>query len=471
MSTVLILGGLGGDGARHLISYLTNSTTKDSKIQPKLIRVVDKYLVIPQAEAFTCYVDAETRHALKQADRVEYMQGNLLTSAMRTRAMTLPEAHGGPSKGFDYVFDFTGEADFSLPGSVRHSRPGNSEAVADRSLPPPICELKPPSELGFSNRAQVQVERTLALALALGQSAVEHDVGVYVRLLATQYKVVGDKKAKVGEEGSIAEPWGVRAAWFHEAARGLASIKGLNLVLVRPALFYGSFTVTGLTPRMLIGEVYRFLGEKLEFLWKESLPLNTIWIEDFCSATIAIAAWALSQGSERSLALAGEDLPTTLTSDDIIQTVQGAAKKGDKVKAAVFTLADDGDTVQADIAKLIGETIGVEAGFHGSIISSFAKLNMGDVLEDVNEKHLEGWSELLQASKPPISSTVPISPYVPADLLEPHPIHFSNTKLVKLIGWTPTQKLDSVVLRDTVQKFLEEHNWPNAEPKSKSKKK
>ncbi|KDE04910.1 hypothetical protein MVLG_04667 [Microbotryum lychnidis-dioicae p1A1 Lamole] len=434
MSTVLILGGLGGDGARHLISYLTNSTTKDSKIQAKLIRVVDKYLVIPQAEAFTCYVDAETRQALKQADRVEYMQGNLLTSAMRTRAMTLPEAHGGPSKGFDYVFDFTGEADFSLPDSV-------------------------------------QVERTLALALALGQSAVEHNVGVYVRLLATQYKVVGDKKAKVGEEGSIAEPWGIRAAWFHEAARGLALIKGLNLVLVRPALFYGSFTVTGLTPRMLIGEVYRFLGEKLEFLWKESLPLNTIWIEDFCSATVAIAAWALSQGSERSLALAGEDLPTTLTSDDIIQTVQGAAKKGDKVTAAVFTLADDGDTVQANIAKLIGETIGVEAGFHGSIISSFAKLNMGDVLEDVNEKHLEGWSELLQASNPPISSTVPISPYVPADLLQPHPIHFSNTKLIKLIGWTPTQKLDSVVLRDTVQKFLEEHNWPNAEPKSKSKKK
>ncbi|SGY16512.1 BQ5605_C012g06891 [Microbotryum silenes-dioicae] len=442
MSTVLILGGLGGDGARHLISYLTNSTTKDSKIQAKLIRVVDKYLVIPQAEAFTCYVDAETRQALKQADRVEYMQGNLLTSAM-----TLPEAHGGPSKGFDYVFDFTGEADFSLPDSV-------------------------------------QVERTLALALALGQSAVEHNVGVYVRLLATQYKVVGDKKAKVGEEGSIAEPWGIRAAWFHEAARGLALIKSLNLVLVRPALFYGSFTVTGLTPRMLIGEVYRFLGEKLEFLWKESLPLNTIWIEDFCSATVAIAAWALSQGSERSLALAGEDLPTTLTSDDIIQTVQGAAKKGDKVTAAVFTLADDGDTVQANIAKLIGETIGVEAGFHGSIISSFAKLNMGDVLEDVNEKrnsycfiglsesqHLEGWSELLQASNPPISSTVPISPYVPADLLQPHPIHFSNTKLIKLIGWTPTQKLDSVVLRDTVQKFLEEHNWPNAEPKSKSKKK
>ncbi|SCV67661.1 BQ2448_5272 [Microbotryum intermedium] len=427
MLTVLVLGGLGGDGARHLISYLTKTTTKDAKIQAKLIRVVDKYLVIPQAEAFTCYIDAETRQALKQVDRVEYMQGNLLTSAM-----TLPEVYGRISKGFDYVFDFTGEGDFSLPDSV-------------------------------------QVERTLALALALGQSAVDHNIGVYVRLLATQYKVVGDKKAKVGEEGSVAEPWGVRAAWFHEAARGMALIKGLNLVLVRPALFYGPFTLTGLTPRMLIGEVYRFLGEKLEFLWKESLPLNTISIDDFCSATVAIAAWALSQGSEQALALAGEDLPTTLKSDDIIQNVQGAARKGDKVKAAVFTLVDDGNTVQADIAKVIGETIGVEAGFHGSIISSFAKLNMGDVLEDVNEKHLEGWGELLQASKPPISSTVPISPYVPADLLEPHPINFSNAKLVKLIGWKPTQKLDSVVLRDTVKKFLDEQNWPNAEPKSKSR--
>lgn len=65
----------------------------------------------------------------------------------------------------------------------------------------------------------------------------------------------------------------------------------MNLVLVRPALLYGPYTVTGgesitlpdeshlttlnsiVTPRVLIGEVYKHLGEKLEFL---SVPLSLV---------------------------------------------------------------------------------------------------------------------------------------------------------------------------------------------------
>jgi len=72
----------------------------------------------------------------------------------------------------------------------------------------------------------VHIERTLRLALLLGKSAAECKVGAYVRMLATQYKLAGDKKGKVGEEGAIAEPWGVRAGWLHESARGLAKIEG-----------------------------------------------------------------------------------------------------------------------------------------------------------------------------------------------------------------------------------------------------
>lgn len=53
-------------------------------------------------------------------------------------------------------------------------------------------------------------------------------MGVYLRLLATQYKMDKVKKGKVGEPGAelAAEPWGCRAGWFHEAARGLAQIEG-----------------------------------------------------------------------------------------------------------------------------------------------------------------------------------------------------------------------------------------------------
>lgn len=103
------------------------------------------------------YVDAAARVAIKQTGVVEYLQGNLLTegvfaafsslelsagsrscghfanrsplAATRTKAFTLPETHGGPSKSFDIVFDFTGESDFELPEVVRPPSPTSASSL------------------------------------------------------------------------------------------------------------------------------------------------------------------------------------------------------------------------------------------------------------------------------------------------------------------------------------------------------
>ena len=236
---------------------------------------------------------------------------------------------------------------------------------------------------------------------------------MYARLLSPFYHVPGNKKGQVGAPGAAAaEPWGVRASMHHEAARALGLIEELNFVLLRPALMYGDYTVTGITPRLLIAELYKFLGEKLEFLWAEGLAQATVHVRDAAVAAVKAVEWAAKTPKDERLRLAGEELPTTLTSNELIKGVEGAAKKEDKMETVVFNLVDDGGTTQADIAKAVGEAVGVEAGFHGTIISSFAKLNMGDVLEDVNDKHLEGWSELLTASDPPISTVLPISPHI-----------------------------------------------------------
>ncbi|GAA5872671.1 hypothetical protein JCM8547_003726 [Rhodosporidiobolus lusitaniae] len=438
MSTVLILGGLGGDATRHLLPYLTSSASP----APSFIRIVDKYLALPAAGAYTVFVDPLAREVLKRGagdGTVEYVQGNLLTEATRVAAFTLPDKHGGPDKGFDLVYDFTGEQDFNSPEVVH-------------------------------------LERTLRLALLLGTAAIVHKSGAYLRLLQPFYKLKdgADKKgAKVdGGKGGAgeAEPWGTLAGWWHEAARGLAKMEGLNLVLIRPALFYGPYTVSGLTPRALIGEVYRFKNEKLEFLWSDSLPQNTIHATDFASACHSAASWALKLGS-RSAVLAAHSvpLPSTLTSSSQVSSLSsvGAAAKEDVVRAAVCNAVDDGETSQKEIASVIESVVGVKSGFHGSIISSFAKMNMKDVVEDVNEKHLEGWSDLIVSCDPPISSTSPISPSVPQDLLAPNPISFDNSALKALTGWTPKHRLSKEVLKETIEGFRKEKLWPNATPQKK----
>ncbi|KAK4058510.1 hypothetical protein OIO90_000672 [Microbotryomycetes sp. JL221] len=435
--SVLILGGLGQDGSRHLITHLLSSnsssiaSTTSTTVQPSFVRIVDKYLIIPQADPMpsTVYLDKKTQQALRaaaQRGEAQYVQGNLLTQVTRAQAFTHPD---GAGKGFDVVFDFTGESDFDA-----------SEAV--------------------------HVERTLKLAIALGQTAAESNVGVYVKVLPSQVKVT---KGKVGDVGSgIAEPWGIRAQWHHEAARSLGQVSGLNLICIRPALFYGHATLTGITPRALIGELYRHRGERLDFLWKESLQVNTIHEQDFCTAALHVALWGHQQTRRELLDFAGESFVSTLKADNMVKNVTGAARKDKDVQIAVFETVDDSDTTQQDLANIIAKVIGVDCGFHNSIVSSFAKMNMEDVLEDVNEKHIEGWGELLTASDPPISSTTPLSPNTPADLLQPFPIAFTNRKL-KSIGWSPKHKLEPSVLENTIRSFKEEQIWPSAKPKSRKK--
>ncbi|KAK4053472.1 hypothetical protein OIV83_001639 [Microbotryomycetes sp. JL201] len=425
--TILILGGLGQDGSRHMISFLLNGSSQpasDSSTRPRptFVRIVDKFLIIPQADPMpsTVYLDARTKAALKTG-QAEYLQGNLLTEG-KERAFWLPDAHGGSGRGFDVVLDFTGEADFDLSDAVH-------------------------------------IERTLKLALGLGNTAAATKVGAYIRVLPSQYKT---NKSKVGEQDSgPAEPWGVRARWHQEAARALAAIPNLNLVCVRPAYFYGPATLTGVSPRALIGELYRFRNEKLEFLWKESLAVNTIHTEDFCAAVLAVIDLALERDREALLALAGETLVPGLDDDKPIRNIPGALRPTEKVDAPVFEVVDDGETTQGDLATLISQVIGVQCGFHHSVISSFAKMNIQDVLEDVNEKHMQGWSDLLTASNPPVSPTTPLSPYTPVDLLQPYPLTFSSRKL-KQIGWKPQHRLDAKSLHDTIKGFKAEGIWPSA---------
>ena len=142
MVTVLILGGLGLDPTRHFISHLL-SLPSTSPHHPSFVRIVDKALAIPQADAYTTYVDTDCRKALRTGvDRgtVELVQGNLLTQATRDKAFTLPDnfkigtaSDSSTINGFDWVFDFSGETDFSAPDVVRPSPPPPPRTTSARS--------------------------------------------------------------------------------------------------------------------------------------------------------------------------------------------------------------------------------------------------------------------------------------------------------------------------------------------------
>ena len=61
------------------------------------------------------------------------------------------------------------------------------------------------------------------------------------------------------------------------------------------------------------------------------------------------------------------------------------------------------------------DIFGIGTGFHGTLISAFARLNLDHVVDEVNDETLDPWAELQHAAG--ISQSTPLSPFMEKELL------------------------------------------------------
>ena len=71
---------------------------------------------------------------------------------------------------------------------------------------------------------------------------------------------------------------------------------------------------------------------------------------------------------------------------------------------------------QGIMSKLMHDIFSIDTGFHGTIISAFARLNMDHVVDEVNDETLDPWAEL--QTKAGISQSTPLSPFMEKELLK-----------------------------------------------------
>ncbi|KAJ3182671.1 hypothetical protein HDU87_008010 [Geranomyces variabilis] len=370
--TVLLLGGVGFIG-RNLLQYLFDKNLVDS------VRVADKALPA------TAYLNDYHKKLFSDDKRVEFKQANLTNAAAIEKVFTRDDG-----KEFDYVINLAAETKY-----------GQSDAVYD--------------------------ERTYQLSVACGKEAAKRKVKVFLEVSTAQ--VYESDKKPSGEEGKL-KPWTAVAKSKLKAEEELKKIAGLNLVILRPALVYGPGDVYGLTPRLIMGAVYRQLHEKMELLWTKDLKMNTVHVKD-----VARAIWHV----------------TALSSE-------GGGRAGPVTAVEIYNVADHNDTDQGKVNDHIKSIFGIETGFQGSIISQFAKLNLESVTEDVNDKHLQPWSELCKSGG--VANT-PLTPYLDKELLKDNALSVDGTKIEKTLGFGyehPT--VTEASLREVVADFVASAQWP-----------
>jgi hypothetical protein len=85
---------------------------------------------------------------------------------------------------------------------------------------------------------------------------------------------------------------------------------------------------------------------------------------------------------------------------------------------------------------------------------------LDDVVEDVNEYHVGAWTEMLQASKPPIQNS-PLTPYMDAHSLAKHSLAYNNAKIKEVVGYKfKRPQFAQETLKEIVEKWKAEGSWP-----------
>lgn len=254
--------------------------------------------------------------------------------------------------------------------------------------------------------------------MAIGREAAKRKVKCFVEVSSG---MVYKPEPTPRKETDKLKPWSNLAKWKLKAEEDLAKVEGLNLVVMRMAHVYGPYTSKFLSTALCMARVYQSKGKELRFLWKEDLRTNLVHVEDSTRALWHVAQWYVKGPPAR------RPTPT-------------------------FNIVDHGDTsmspfcsfflprlltlllAQKHTAQIIGEIFKIETGFHGTLISAFARLNLDHVVDDVNDETLDPWADL--QAKAGISQSTPLTPYMEKELLKDADLCLDGSAFERETGFT-----------------------------------
>lgn len=181
-----------------------------------------------------------------------------------------------------------------------------------------------------------------------------------------------------------------------------------------------------------MARTYKALGSEMKWLWTKDLRQNTVHIDDVTRALWSVADWF---------------------------AVAGKPKWDEKTmgRAPIFNLVDKGVTTQGTLANIIGQVFGIETGFQGQLISTFAKLNLDSVVDEVNDELLGPWADLLADAG--ITRPGPLSPFMEKELLKDTDLSMDGTRLEQVVGFDHEKPIMSKELIEEVIESYKRMNW------------
>ena len=208
----------------------------------------------------------------------------------------------------------------------------------------------------------------------------------------------------------------------------------LNLVIVRLAHVYGPYASQWVATALCMARVYQSLEHEMKWLWTKDLRQNTAHIHDVTRALWAVAAWYEAGKANWDPKAFGGDVP-------------------------VFNVVDKGATTQGTVADIIGALFGIETGFQGQLVSTFARLNMDSVVDDVNDELLGPWAELLADAG--ITRPGPLTPFMEKELLKDTDLSMDGARLETVVGFKYERpRITKELVEEVIESYKQMKWWP-----------
>lgn len=207
----------------------------------------------------------------------------------------------------------------------------------------------------------------------------------------------------------------------------------LNLAILRLAHVYGPYASQWVATGLCIARVYQYLESEMKWLWTKDLRTNTVHIHDVTRAIWAVAKWS----------------------------AEGKANWDSKTmgQTPIFNVVDNGITTQGTMAEIIGEIFKIETGFQGQLVSTFARLNMDSVVDDINDELLGPWGTLLEEAK--ITRPGPLTPFMEKELLKDTDLSMDGSRLESVVGFKyekPT--ITKELVEEVIESYKKMNWWP-----------
>ncbi len=202
---------------------------------------------------------------------------------------------------------------------------------------------------------------------------------------------------------------------------------------MRLAHVYGPYASQWVATALCMARVYKAQDEEMKWLWTKDLRTNTVHIDDVTRALWAVAAWYDA----------------------------GKANWDDKTmgKLPLFNVVDEGATTQGAVANIIGQIFGIQTGFQGQLISTFARLNMDSVVDDVNDELLGPWADLLADAG--ISRPGPLTPFMEKELIKDTDLSMDGSRLAKVVGFHYEKpQMTTELIEDVIESYRRMRWWP-----------